>query len=126
MYARGVKRRQILVVEDDTATRTLLTAGLSGEFEGTDAANGREAIEHLERTKFDSVVLDLMMPVVAGFGVLYFLEANRPDLLKRVVVVTGATDPVTSLLPVTKLGGVMSKPCGIEELSATVTRCFER
>jgi DNA-binding response OmpR family regulator len=118
-------RRRILVVEDDNATRTLLSAGLSSEFEVEDAANGREAIQHLEDSRFDSVVLDLMMPVVDGFGVLYFLEANRPEMLERVIVVTGAADHVTGLLPVERLAGVITKPCGVSELSETVRRCCD-
>ncbi|HEX2121346.1 MAG TPA: response regulator [Thermoanaerobaculia bacterium] len=118
-------RRRVLVVEDDTATRTLLGAGLSTDFEVADAANGREAIERIEQSAFDSVVLDLMMPVMDGFGVLHFLEANRPELLHRVVVVTGAADHLTSLLPVARLAAVLTKPCGIAELSSAVTRCCE-
>jgi CheY-like chemotaxis protein len=118
-------RRRVLVVEDDTATRTLLGAGLSADFEVADAANGRQAIESLEQSSFDSVVLDLMMPVVDGFGVLHFLETQRPDLLKRVVVVTGAADHVTGLLPVHKLAGVLIKPCGVAELSSMVRRCCD-
>lgn len=118
-------RRRVLVVEDDTATRTLLGAGLSTDFEVADAANGREAIERIEQSAFDSVVLDLMMPVLDGFGVLHFLEANKPELLHRVVIVTGAADHLTSLLPVDKLAAVLTKPCGIAELSSAVTRCCE-
>jgi DNA-binding response OmpR family regulator len=118
-------RRRVLVVEDDNATRTLLSAGLSSDFEVEDAANGREAIQCLEESTFDSVVLDLMMPVVDGFGVLYFLEANQPEMLDRVIVVTGAVDHVAGLLPVEKLGGVITKPCGISELSETVRRCCD-
>lgn len=126
LYLRPTMRRRVLVVEDDTATRTLLAAGLSADFEVADAANGRTAIEFLQRSPVDSVVLDLMMPVVDGFGVLHFLETNRPDLLRRVVVVTGAADRLTSLLPVDKLAGVMTKPCGISELADLVRRCCAR
>jgi DNA-binding response OmpR family regulator len=119
-------QRRVLVVEDDSATRTLLAAGLSEDFEVADAANGREAIGQLESGRFDSVVLDLMMPVLDGFGVLHFLESHRPELLRRVVVVTGAGDPMKSLLPVDRLGAVLTKPCGIRELSTIVRRCASR
>ena len=116
-------RHRILVVEDETATRTLLTAGLSSDFEVADAANGREAIEQLKGSRFDSVVLDLMMPVVDGFGVIHYLETSRPDLLGRVVIVTGAADHVTTLLPVDKLAAILTKPCSIADLSSAVRRC---
>lgn len=115
-------RRRILVVEDEIATRTLLSAGLSEDFEVTDAADGREAIERLQESSFDSIVLDLMMPVMDGFGVLHFLEAQRPEMLDRVIVVTGAADHLTNLLPVEKLAAVLTKPCGIAELSSVVVR----
>jgi DNA-binding response OmpR family regulator len=116
-------RRRVLVVEDDTATRTLLGLGLSEDFAVADAANGSEAIERLEASDFDAVVLDLMMPVLDGFGVLHYLEASRPELLERVVVLTGAADHVTQLLPVDKLGAVLTKPCGVMELAAEVRSC---
>lgn len=117
---------RVLVVEDDSETRILLTAGLSENFEVAAASNGREAIEQFEQKAFDSVVLDLMMPVVDGFGVLHYLESQRPEMLPRVVVVTGAADSLTTLLPVEKLAGVLTKPCSISELSSVVADCCAR
>ena len=119
----GGVRKRVLVVEDDSATRTLLSLGLSEDFAVADAANGSEAIEQLTASDFDAVVLDLMMPVLDGFGVLHFMEATRPDLLQRVVVLTGAADHVTRLLPLDRLGAVLTKPCGVVELAVEVRSC---
>lgn len=117
---------RVLVVEDDSETRSLLAAGLSENFEVAAAGNGREAIEKFEHARYDSIVLDLMMPVLDGFGVLHYLESRRPEMLERVIVVTGASDQMTALLPTGKLAAVLIKPCGISELSAIVSDCCER
>jgi Response regulator receiver domain len=72
----------VLVVEDDSAVRSLLRDFL--ELLGCAvqlATNGREALEHLQQTRPDLVLLDFMMPVMDGraFGtVVYFGETGRP------------------------------------------------
>jgi len=121
----SASRRRVLVVEDDSATRTLLSTGLSDDYEVADARNGREAIQSLESAEFDSVVLDLMMPVLDGFGVLHFVEKHRPELLSRVIVVTGADDYIVRLVPSGKVFDVLTKPCGLAELSDAVGRCCD-
>ena len=117
------RRRRILVIEDDSATRALLLSGLSDDFEVEEAGNGRDAIDLLQAKSFDSLVLDMMMPIIDGFGVLHFLERQRPDLLKRVIVVTGADDQVIRLVPGEKVFGILTKPCGVLELARTIEQC---
>ena len=113
------------MVEDDSATRTLLAAALSEDYEVADARNGREAIRSIESSEFDTVILDLMMPVLDGFGVLHFVEKNRPELLRRVIVVTGADDYIVRLVPSDRVFDVLTKPCGVAELSDAIDRCCE-
>ena len=117
------RKRRVLVIEDDNATRALLASGLSEDFEVEDASNGQDAIEMLQAKRFDSLVLDMMMPVMDGFGVLHFLERHRPDLLERVIVVTGADDTVVKLVPADKVFGIFTKPCGVAQLSGAIAEC---
>ena len=71
----GVKR--VLVVEEHDSVRSLLKTLLAREAMIVDEArNGREAIERLEQTRYDVVMLDLMMPIVSGYRVLEYLKAN--------------------------------------------------
>ena len=81
----------VLVVDDEPAIRALVAkivdrAGLPVDT----AANGAEAIEKMEATAYDVVVVDLMMPVVDGFGVIDYvrrIQGPRPA-----VIVASATD----------------------------------
>jgi CheY-like chemotaxis protein len=71
--------RKILIVDDDIDIRELLTELL--EIRGFDvitAGNGREAIDLVRRmTNPPSVILlDLMMPIMDGYG---FLEERKKD-----------------------------------------------
>jgi CheY-like chemotaxis protein len=80
---------EILVVDDDAATRAMLRRNLAkAGWTVTEAADGREALARLARSRPAAVLLDLMMPGVDGFEVL---EAMRREEAWReipVVIVT--------------------------------------
>jgi putative two-component system response regulator len=83
----------VLLVDDNEATCTLITALLRREFEIQTAYDGSEAIEQLKTRQFAAVLLDLRMPGVDGFGVLEFLSEHNPEMLKRVLIVSAALGP---------------------------------
>jgi DNA-binding response OmpR family regulator len=57
----------ILVLDDDPTILSCLSESLRDEgYEVTAAANGREGLQHLQRQRFDLILLDLMMPIVDG------------------------------------------------------------
>lgn len=63
--APGVK--SILLVDDTPSNRMVVRAFLkNSEFEITEATNGVEALEHLERQSIDLILLDMKMPVMDG------------------------------------------------------------
>jgi signal transduction histidine kinase len=81
---------QVLVVDDDPDSRRV-----ASEFLGTagavvrDVADGESALVAMRRRPPDVVVLDLMMPVLDGFGVLAAMRAD-PLLAAIPVVVLSA------------------------------------
>jgi two-component system, OmpR family, response regulator len=83
---------RILVAEDDAALRLLYTIWLeSAGFDVTQVADGRAAIEALERRPLpDAALLDVEMPFVDGLSVCRYLHALDPSI--RVVVATGVED----------------------------------
>src|SRR5438093_2122593 len=66
----------ILVVDDEPSIRSLMavTLKLAG-YEVTEAGGGEEALGLIERTPFDLIVLDIMMPVTDVYEVLQPLRA---------------------------------------------------
>src|SRR3981081_3739467 len=68
-----MRGRSVLVVEDETAIRDIISEGLEERgFRGHLAANGAEALQMLESQRPDVVVLDLLMPVMHGWA---FMES---------------------------------------------------
>lgn len=98
-----------LVVDDDSSTRLLLQKFLSRSgYDVSVASHGGEAVELLSAKDYNVVMLDLMMPILDGFGVLDFLRGKRPGQVRRVVVVTA----YPGQLDVSELGvrAIISKP----------------
>jgi signal transduction histidine kinase/CheY-like chemotaxis protein len=82
----------VLLVEDDAATRELMRRTLSAAgWTVREAANGRDALTMIQRSRPDLVLLDLMMPEMDGFEFLEQLRAN-PDWRRIPVVVVTAKD----------------------------------
>ena len=71
----------ILVVDDDKHTRMLLSAVLqNANYTVTTANNGEEALEVLDRTHIDLVVLDVMMPKMDGYEFTKTLRESDNNL----------------------------------------------
>jgi CheY-like chemotaxis protein len=82
---------RILVVEDDANTRDLVRRTLERDgYSVTVAENGRLALEALDHTPPDAIVLDLLMPEVDGFTFLE--ELRKRDAPPIPVIVATAKD----------------------------------
>jgi len=81
--------RRALVVEDDDDSRNVLVHHLEREgWQVRSAVNGQEGLDRMAEERPDLVLLDLMMPVMDGFG---FIHAARDQPAFRdlpIVVVT--------------------------------------
>jgi len=84
---------KILLVDDDPILREFAIVHLSSEAaEVLTAADGVEALEILDRSAVDLVLLDLEMPKMDGFDVLHRLRDQRHTAQLPVIVVTGRED----------------------------------
>ena len=83
---------EVLVVDDEAQTRERLRTVLQREgWRVTEAANGAEALEQVQRLPPALVLLDLTMPIMDGFDFLHRLRA-MPGCAEIPVVVLSARD----------------------------------
>ena len=87
-----MQKQQILIVDDEEINRVILKGLFQDEYAVIEATNGQEAIAQLEsENDFILVLLDIVMPVMNGFGVLQYMKEH--DLLEQtpVILITGET-----------------------------------
>jgi len=81
------RRKRLLVVEDDPAEQFSIRELLGhDDIDVTVIASGEEALQAVQETSYDCVVLDLRLPDISGFDVLDQL-AESPALSELPVVV---------------------------------------
>ncbi len=105
----------ILIVDDDPAIRKMLVEMLKLEGYPTEtASNGREALDILDRSGPRVVLLDLLMPIVDGRGVIDGLRsANSRNQHKVILVSALATLEQNRDL---EADGMLTKPFNLNQL----------
>ena len=115
------KRRLVLVIDDDSASRDLVTRCLIHEgFEVQPCASGAEALKLAETRRPDLITLDVVMPGMDGWAVLKSLKDDPRFRDIPVIMVTivdegnigyalGASDYITKPLDREQLAGVLGK-----------------
>jgi CheY-like chemotaxis protein len=119
--AAGKTGRSVLVVDDDSDARDLLT-GYIEELgaQAIPAANGVQALELARQYRPDLITLDLMMPGMEGWEVLRRLKAD-PDLERiPVIIISIVAERRRALF----LGAMdaLTKPIAQDELLAILRR----
>lgn len=88
---------RVLLVDDDLYIRDLYQELLTNEGYTVEiAAEGRTGFEKISEGGFDLIILDVMLPLLDGFGILTNLEDNPPKKANgKVILLTNlANDPI--------------------------------
>ena len=113
---------RILVVDDEVVIRALLTEVLLEEHhEVTTADDGKQAIDLLQRSRYDLVITDLVMPGVNGIEVL--IAAKRIDSRLPVLIITGYPS-VDTAVRLVELGAsdYITKPFNVDLIKVNVAK----
>jgi len=122
-----VQRYKILIVDDEVGLTTLLQEELqdAGAYDVELAGDGAEAINLIQKTLYDVVLLDMKMPRVGGREVLEFIQEHSPST--QVIILSQYAD-LKMAVETTKLGAyeVLSKPYDFDQVEQTIRRAIER
>ena len=119
---------RILVVDDNTSNRDLLSRRLSHDGHHVARADsGRRALELLEVEEFDLILLDLLMPDLNGFQVLELLKADERLHDIPVIMISGLQE-TDSVIRCIEAGAedYLAKPFNPVLLRARICACLER
>jgi|UniRef100_A0A7C5AN17 two-component system response regulator HydG len=117
---------QILVVDDDKAMRDACQQILTRQgFQVEEAASARQGLAQLEKSAFDVVLLDLVMPDQDGLETLKKIKALDPNC--EVIIITGY-GTIPTAVEAMKAGAFhfLSKPFAPDDLRTVIHRALEK
>ena len=117
---------KILVVDDEQSLREVLGIMLKrAGYAVTSAADGEEAIEHLNKEIFDLVITDLRMPKVDGMEVLKAVKSASPETVVLVITAFATADSAVEAM---KQGAYdyLTKPFQVDEVQLIIRNALER
>lgn len=111
---------RLLIAEDERNLNRIIAQQLRSSGYTVDACfDGQEALDYIEMTEYDAIILDIMMPKVDGFVVLQKIREKNID---TPVLFLTARDSIADRVNGLDLGAddYMTKPFAFEELLARV------
>jgi adenylate cyclase len=118
----------VLVVDDDSVNRLLLSRSLEREgHRFATAEDGRRALEMLRADSFDVVLLDVVMPEIDGFEVLAQMQEDG-ELRHIPVIMISTLEDIESVVRGIELGAddYLPKPFNPVLLQARINGCLTR
>jgi CheY-like chemotaxis protein len=114
------EKPRVLVVDDEPAIRALVAKiiGRAGLDVDT-AADGSIAIEKLAETRYAVIVLDLMMPIVDGYGLIEHLK-QRGGHRPAIIVISAGDSAALRTLDGAMVHSIIRKPFDIDVLGDLV------
>jgi len=114
---------KVLIVEDELEIGTVLTEFLEEEgFEVQTVPNGQAALTMLGQEQGYVVLLDVMMPILDGYGVIESLRKDHRLDYHQIILMSAADRQARAraLLQAGMIAAYIAKPFEIERLLALV------
>ena len=111
--------KKILVAEDNDSNFILMTYILKKYYEYDRARNGKEAVEMVDKSTYDMVLMDIKMPVMDGLEATKAIKENHPDL-PIVALTANAFDSDRQLALMAGCNDFLAKPVSSEHSLKTI------
>jgi len=120
-FRRSEGCARVLVIDDEEGVLGFMRDALAGH-QVTTAKGGLQALELIGSHDYDVIFCDLIMPDVSGMQVFETLREERPELVPRLVFMTGgAFTPKAREFLRTNPRPVLEKPFDIADVHALVS-----
>ena len=117
---------KVLVVDDGQANRRLISLIMSkASCEVTTCENGLEAIDHIAKSEFDLVFMDMQMPVMDGYTATRKLRESGSEL-PIVALTANAMQGDREKCIEAGCTGFLSKPVNLDDLLSTSAKYLRK
>jgi CheY-like chemotaxis protein len=122
-----MKKKRILVVDDDHELRSLIQELLEEEaYEVETAIDGVDAFDHLDHQQnaYDVILLDLTMPRLNGLQFLQQAQEHELTLLHSIIALSADEEALQQSAGM-GIGTTLSKPFDLDALLVLVGRAID-
>jgi CheY-like chemotaxis protein len=117
----------ILLIEDDPITASVLrTIATELGWNADVVHSGRIGLQRLMTRDYAAVMLDVVLPDLDGYAILDALSRANPEMLSRVIIVTGLPEQYLSPMVESRVHSVVRKPIDAVQLTDELRRCASR
>lgn len=123
-----VKMKKILIIEDQQNIIELIRFNLEQEGYQVDyALDGEEGIDKIKQTRYDLLILDLMLPKIDGLTLCSMLR-KQPEYKKMPIIMLTAKSTELDKVVGLEMGAddYLTKPFSVRELLARVKALLRR
>lgn len=118
--------KTVLIADDNPASRELLQSALGPlSVRVIEAVNGEEALNLIQESVPDLVLLDIQMPSLNGFAVLEALRRGPAGKVRAVAITAMAMENDRERVLAAGFDGYISKPISISEFRTQVQRWLD-
>ena len=120
----GVKKRKVLLVEDETIVRESVRDWLTEDGYDVDVAeDGEEALQKIKKQEFGVIVFDLKLPGIDGLQVFEQAKELKPET-KGVIITAYPSKETQEKAKRLGLLDYLAKPFKVEDLEKLVTKAL--
>jgi DNA-binding NtrC family response regulator len=121
-----MKKKSILIVDDEPNIRNMLTRYLSREYDVHVAADGQEAFDTVsENNDIELILSDVKMPHMDGLELFSKVQESKKDI--KTIFITG-TSTVQSAVDAMRKGAFdyLTKPVDVSRLESSIKEALQR
>ncbi len=122
------RKTKILIIDDNDINSDILCDFITGlGYDAVTASNGQEGYEALEKEQPDAILLDIVMPVMDGYGFLD--KVNQTKIFRKIpIIVISGLNETESIIKCIKKGAVdyLEKPFNLLILESRLKSCLLR
>ncbi len=122
---------RILVTDDNEYNRTVATDTLKSKanVDITEAANGQEAVDWLQKKDFDVILMDVQMPVMDGYQATRYIREKLDEPKSRIPIIALTASVIRSDLDKCRAAGMddfVPKPFTVIQLLTAIAKATNR
>jgi CheY-like chemotaxis protein len=119
------RKSNVLLLDDDPSMQRLVSTLLKRGGHRVDVvSSGAHALQLIDQHDYDVLLLDVMTPTEGGLTVIRRLRETKPEMLRKVILVTGTPESVLRAVA-GDVAGTVLKPFRAEDLMAAIDRVLE-